>query len=483
MATPPEPGNQTGTSESVFDREAGLKRQLTTRQVSMIALGGAIGTGLFLGSAISVQLAGPGVILSYAAGALIALLLVWALAEMAVAHPIAGSFGVYAEIYLHPWAGFTVRWSYWLAQMVAIGSEMVAASIYCRLWFPHVPAWIWIAGLSLALIYVNARSVGNFGEFEYWFAMIKVATIVVFLVLGAALIFGMGVTPRIGLKNYTGFGGFLPHGWKGVGLGVAMAIFSYFGSEAVAVTAGEASQPQVAVPRALRSMLGRLALFYIGGVAVLVGVMPWTRAGLSESPFVRVFETVGVPAAAAIMNFVVLTAALSSVNTDLYLCTRMIFSLARGGYAPRLFGQLSAQGVPLAALLASSGGMAAALALELRFKEVAYVEMLGAAFFGGLYVWIMIFVTHLIFRRRHHGPLALRAPWYPWTSLAGLLALIAVTLSTWWVPGMKITLEAGIAWLALISVCYLLWARFRKAGGADSPRPGDSGPRTVSSHG
>lgn len=430
----------------------------------MIGLGGAIGTGLFLGSAISVRLAGPGVILSYAAGGLIALLLSWALAEMAVAHPVAGSFGIYAEIYLHPWAGFAMRYSYWLAQAVAIGSEMVAASIYCRLWFPTVPAWLWIAGFSLGLIFINARTVGLFGEFEYWFAMIKVATIVVFIVLGAALLAGLGSKP-IGLANYTAHGGFLPHGWRGVGLGVAMAIFSYLGTEAVAVTAGEAREPEVAVPRALRSMLARLALFYIGGLAVLVGVMPWSEAGLTESPFVRVFSSVGIPAAAAVMNFVVLTAALSSVNTDLYLCARMIFSLARGGYAPRWFGYLNRRGVPVPALLISSAGMLAALVLEIHFSETAYLQMLGAAFMGGLFVWMMIFLTHLVFRRRYQGQLRVRAPGHPWTSLLGLAALAAVTVSTWWIPGMKITLGAGVPWLAFISLCYLVWARWRVRAG------------------
>ncbi len=463
MAAPSNPRPASPTETSILDREAGLQRQLTPRQLSMITLGGAIGTGLFLGSAISVRLAGPGAILSYAAGAVIALPLMWALTEMAVAHPVAGSFGVYAEMYVHPWAGFVMRYSYWLAQAVAIGSEMVAAAIYCRLWFPGVPAWAWIAGFSSALIYVNALTVGSFGEFEYWFAMIKVMTIVIFLILGVALLFGIGFKP-LGTANYTAHGGFLPHGWTGVILGLAMAVFSYLGAEAVAVTAGEASHPAIAVPRAMRAALARLAIFYIGGVAVLVGVMPWNQAGLTESPFVRVFQTVGIPAAADLMNFVVLSAALSSVNTDLYLCARMIFSLSRGGYAPRFLGRLSRQGTPVAALLVSSAGMAAALVLELRFRETAYVHMLGAAFFGGLFVWMMIFVTHLVFRQRYRGTLSWRAPGYPWTSAGGLVALIAVCISTWWVPGMKITLAAGLPWLALISGCYFLWGFWRRPG-------------------
>jgi L-asparagine transporter-like permease len=465
MAAPAEPAAAPTTSppaSSIADREGDLHRQLTPRQISMIALGGAIGTGLFLGSALSVKLAGPGVILSYAAGAALALAVMWALTEMAVAHPVAGSFGVYAEMYLHPWAGFVTRYSYWLAQAVAIGSEVVAASIYMRLWFPQVPGWVWVAGFSAALLYVNARSVATFGTFEYWFAMIKVVTIIAFLILGAALLLGVGFPP-IGATNYIAHGGFLPNGWMGVGLGVAMAVFSYLGVEVVAVAAGEAQEPHVAVPRALRTTLLRLALFYIGGIAVLVGVMPWAEAGLTESPFVRVFRGVGIPAAAGVMNFVVLTAALSSMNCNLYLTSRMIFSLSRGGYAPAALGRLSRQGVPVAALLVSSVGMLAALVMELRFRETAYIHMLGAAFFGGLLVWIVILVTHLVFRRKYRGELRVKAPGYPWVSLAGLAGLGLVAASTWWIPGMRITLAAGLPWLAFISVCYFVWS-YARAG-------------------
>ena len=462
---------QPAEERAILKREAGLRRNLTPRQLSMIALGGAIGTGLFLGSAVSIKLAGPGVILSYAAGALVALALMWALAEMAVAHPVAGSFGVYAEIYIHPWAGFAMRYSYWLAQVVAIGSEVLAAAIYCRYWLPGVPAWVWIAAFSASLVYVNARSVASFGAFEYWFAMIKVVTIVLFLILGLALLLGIGFKP-IGAANFTAHGGFLPHGWTGVGLGVAMAIFSYLGLEVVAVTSGEAEHPEIAVPRAMRQTLLRLALFYVGGMTVLVGVMPWNLAGLAESPFVRVFQSVGIPAAAAVMNFVVLTAALSSVNCNLYLTSRMIFSLARGGYAPAALGRLSRQGTPVRALLVSSAGMLCALLLDLKYHESAYLYMLGAAFFGGLFVWIMIFVTHLAFRRRTRiapaagargdsAPLRF-APPGPWSSLAGIVALVAVGISCWWIPALKITLVGGLPWLAFISLCYLVWKRLRR---------------------
>jgi amino acid transporter, AAT family len=449
----------TPAHSAILEREAGLRRDLTPRQLSMIAVGGAIGTGLFLGSVISVKVAGPAVILSYTAAASIALVLMWALGEMTIAHPVAGSFGVYAEMYLHPWAGFAMRYSYWLGQVIAIGSEMVAVSIYCNHWFPAIPSWFWIAGFSAALISVNASSIANFGTFEYWFAMIKVVTIAIFIVLGAALLLGIGFPP-LGTANYSGQGGFLPKGWTGVLLGIPMAVFSYLGIEIVAVTSGEAKDPTVALPRAMRWTFVRLGVLYIGGLAIVVGVVPWRQLGLGESPFVRVFESAGIPAAAGLMNFVVLTAALSSVNCNLYLTARMLFSLARGGYAPGALGRISKRGVPLTALLASSMGMVAALFLEHWFQGTTYVYMLGSAFFGGLFVWLMIFVTHLAFRKRTANwpqrPTRF-APRGPWSSLSGVAALSAVLISTWWVPGLRITLVAGLPWLLFISLCYFVW--------------------------
>src|SRR5438309_5516248 len=295
----------------VIDREEGLRRKLTPGQLAMIGLGSTIGTGLFLGSAISVKLAGPAVILSFIGGACIAVTMMWALAEMAAAHPAAGSFGLYAEMYLHPWAGFATRLTYWFCMMVVVGSEVVAASIYCKFWFPGTPSWVWIGLFSIVILYVNSISIGSLGTFEYWLSMIKVVTIVAFLILGAALLFGVGFA-KVGLANFTAHGGFLPNGWKGVSLGVILGLFSFFGIEVVGSTAGEAADPKSAVPKALGRTLFALVLFYVAGLALVVGIVPWTQIGLGESPFVRVFRTVGIPAAIHIMNFVVLTAALSS---------------------------------------------------------------------------------------------------------------------------------------------------------------------------
>jgi amino acid transporter, AAT family len=448
-------------SDDAVQRESGLHRELKPHQVAMIGLGCTIGTGLFLGSAISVKLAGPAVILSFLGGALIALTVMWALAEMSVEHPTAGAFGVHAEMYLHPWAGFAIRYTYWLCLVVIIGSEVVAAAIYCQYWFPDVPAWLWIAGFSLAMIYANTLSVGSFGTLEYWFAMIKVVTIAIFLVLGTALLFGFGF-PRIGTTNYTIHGGFFPGGWTGVALGVTMAVFSYLGLEIVGATAGEAADPKMAVPRALRRTLLTLVLFYIGGLAIVVGIVPWNQIGLGQSPFVRVFDTVGIPGAGSMMNFVVLTAALSSATCNLYFTSRLLFSLARGRYAPARLGRLNKRGMPVAAVLASSLGMAAALVLSELFKNTAFVFMIGVAFFGGPLAWITILLTHLAFRRAmaRAGKRILRfAPAGPWSSLLGLIALLGVLLSTWWVPSFHVALLSGPPWLIFVTLAYLVWRR------------------------
>jgi L-asparagine transporter-like permease len=426
-----------------------LTRQLSAPQLAMLAIGGAIGTGLFLGSALAVRTAGPGVILTYVIGAVIALLLMRALGEMAVVHPTAGSFGIYAETYLNRWAGFTVRYTYWAGQCVAIGGEATAIAIYCQWWFPHTPQWMWILIFTAALLYVNARSVGNFGSFEYWFAMIKVVAIIGFIFTGALLIRGTG------FSNLTNHGGFLATGWRGVWMAIVFVIFSYVGTEVVAVTAGEAKDPEVALPRAVRTMAARLILFYLCAVFVLVTIVPWTQiqpgSDVSASPFVRVFQLIGIPAAAHIVNFVVITAAASSMNCNLYLVSRMMFSLARSGYAPASWGKLSGRGTPVRALAISAAGLGLALLISVLAPDSAFVFLFGISLFGGLYAWLIIFITHVMFRYRRN------VKWSPVQSIAsviGAVAIIAILPTTWWVAGMRITLIAGVAWLAILTVAF-----------------------------
>jgi len=448
---------------ALMDKESGLARQLSQRQLAMIAIGGAIGTGLFLGSSLAVQAAGPSVIITYVLGAVVAILLMGALSEMAAVHPTAGSFGVYAEMYLSPWAGFVTRYTYWAAECIAIGAEATAVAIYCKFWLPTVPGWAWIVGCSIGLIYVNARSVGNFGEFEYWFSTIKVVAIVLFIAFGASVLTGITHT-SVGTSNYTSHGGFFPQGFSGTWIALVFVIYSYIGTEAVAVSAGEAKDPERTVPRAMRSMVARLTIFYVGAIAVLVGVVPWDRiqpgGDVKASPFVTVFTLVGVPAAAHIINFVVLTAALSSMNCNLYIVTRTLFSLSRGGYAPAGLGRLRPNGAPLNALLVSSAGLGIAAAITILVPERAYVYLFGLSLFGGLFAWLIIFITHLVFRRKwvksDRGPLPFKMIGYPVTTILGIALMLAILATEWWAKGMRIALIAGLPWLGLISLAYFL---------------------------
>ncbi len=434
--------------------EHGLVRQLSAGQQAMMAIGGAIGTGLFLGSGLSVNVAGPGVIVSYLIAAIVSLLLGVALTEMCVANPTAGSFGVYAGHYISPLAGYSVRLSYWLMEVVATGGHLVAASIYMQVWFPHVPGALWIAAFSAALLHLNTRAVGTFGRFEYWLAMIKVVAIAVFVALGVTLLWGgASSTPA------SGAGGsgraFFPFGATGVWLATCFVIYSFIGVEIVGVTSGEASDPKRTIPRAFRRMVLLLSGLYLVTVTLLLTLVPWQQLGVGESPFVTVLGHSGVVAAASLMNLVVLSAALSSANANLYLISRTLFSLSRAGFVPGWLGAVSASGVPVRALLASSAGLAVAIVVRALWPDSAYVWFFGVALFGALFVWLMIFATHVAFTykappdmRRFPARLARAA------SALGVAAMAAMLLSTWWAPGLRITLLAGVPWLLVLVAGY-----------------------------
>src|SRR5215467_5517558 len=439
-----------------------LKRRLTQRQLSMLAIGGAIGVGLFLGSSVTIRLAGPGVIVSYLLGAVIALIVSYSLVEMAVAHPVAGSFGVYAQTYLSPWAGFSVRATYGLVQIIAIGAEVTAVGIYFAFWFPTVPSWVWVTAVSIGLVVLNMQQVARFGEFEYWFALIKVLAITVFIVVGLALILGLGSRPAVGLSNLTSHGGFLPYGWKGVWLALTLVLTSYMGVEIIAVTAGEAERPEVTIPRSMRAIVYRLILFYVFAIAIMLAMTPWNLMSpgkdITGSPFVRAFSDVGIPYVASIMNLVVITAALSSSNTDLYLTTRMLFSLSRSRHAPEWLGRLSESGVPRRALAVSTGGMVAAILLAIYAPAKAFLLLYGIAVAGMLFVWIAILVTHLAFRRVL-GPdrvarLPLHLRFVPYSTWLGIIALVGITASTFFVDGLQYSVPAFASLLLLISLAY-----------------------------
>jgi AAT family amino acid transporter len=447
-----------------------LTRRLTQRQLSMITLGGAIGVGLFLGSSVTIRLAGPGVILSYLLSAIVALIVAYSVAEMAVVHPVAGSFGIYAQTYLNDWSGFAIRITYAFVQIIAVGAEVTAVAIYFALWFPTVPSWVWVVAVSIGLVVLNAMHVGNFAEFEFWFAIIKVLAIVFFILIGLALIFGLGHHAAIGFSNLTAHGGFLPHGWPGVWLALTLTLTSYMGVEIVGITAGEAEQPEKTIPRAMRTVAFRMILFYVLSLTVMLAMTPWdkmgTGQGLTGSPFVQTFATAGIPYAAAIMNIVVITAALSSANTNLYLITRMLFSLSRGGYLPSALGRISNNGVPHRALFVSTGGMAAAILLAIFVPGNAFLLLYGIAVAGMFFVWGVILVAHVAFRRKL-GPasvaaLPIRLALSPYSEAVGLIALAAICISTFFVQGLQYTVPAFAPLLLIVTLMFFWKTHHRR---------------------
>ena len=444
-----------------------LSRQLSAAQQTAMALGGAIGTGLFLASGLAVNVAGPAIILSYVIVAGISLLLGRALTDMAVAHPTAGAFGVWAGIYVSPFAGYAVRVSYWLMEVIATGGQLVAASIYMGYWFPDVPGAAWVLAFAVALIYVNSRAVGRLGTVEYWLVMIKVAAVALFAGVAVLVVFGLTGEPATGFDTLTAHGGFAPFGAAGVWLGCCFVIYSFIGTEIVAVTSGEAEDPARTVPRAMRRMVFGLSAIYIVTITLLLALTPWSQLGAGESPFVTVLRRLGIPGAAGLMNFVVLTAALSSANANLYLIVRTLFSLARAGFVAPALGNVTHAGAPVNALLVSGLGLGAAVLVRALWPGSAYIWFFGVALFGALFVWLMIFVTHIAFR----------APAVPAGSCAGAALIAGILVSTWWVPDLRSTLIAGGPWLLLLAVGYRLSAR---SGGLvqESPQQvgGDSPP-------
>jgi L-asparagine transporter-like permease len=372
---------------------------------------------------------------------------------MSAVHPAAGSFGVYADLYVNRWAGFVARYGYWFSVVIVVGSEVVAAAIYMRHWYPGVPPLVWMVTFALLLLAINLFSVAHSGTFEYWFALLKVVTIFVFIVTGAALLFAGKVKPQ-----YVAQDGFAPQGWSAPLLAISFGLYSFLGIEMVAISSGEARSSRE-VARATRIAFLLLVLVYVGAMAVLVGVLPWKNAGVSESPFVTVFRVAGIPAAGFIMNVVVLSAALSGANASLYVTSRMLFSIARSGYAPQRMGVLNQNGVPMGALLVSMLGIVGAILLQLRTQH-AYLYIINAALVGGMIAWLISLAAHVRFRRvvtaDQLAAAGLRSPLGATGSIAGFIAIIAAIACTWWVSQSSVAAQSAGIYLIVLTAAYLL---------------------------
>lgn len=465
----PGPSEPKSSELRPSDQEHGLRHQLSAGQMAMVGVGGSISTGLLLGSAAAMQIAGPAVILTFALAAFINWTVAMALGELASLHPAAGSFGVYADLYLNEWAGFVARAGYWAAIAISIGAELVASATYMAYWFPEVPALLWVVLFSVFLLAINLRTVGDYGRFEFWFSMIKLVTIFGFIVIGAGLLLTRHVAPQ-----YTAVGGFFPNGAFAPLLAMGIALYTFAGLEMVAVTTGESRSPEE-IPRALRTTFIVLTVVYLGAITVLAGVMPWNQTGASESPFVTVFRKAGFPAATHVMNFVVLTAALSGANAALYISSRMLFSLGRTGWAPAAFGRLNESGSPKPALMGSSFGIVLALVMERWAPKNAFVSILGAALTGLLLAWLISLAAHVRFRQRisseQLAALPMRSPMGIWGSALGFALIVVAFVETAWAS--RLTAISGVAYLLLLSVAYVMLKRSwgPKQGEGRRPKP------------
>ena len=425
----------------------------------MVAVGGSIGTGLLLGSAAAIEVAGPAVILTFVLAALITWMVTLALGELASLHPAAGSFQLYGDLYLGEWAGFLSGAGYWAAIAISIGAEMVASATYMAFWFPGVPGVLWVAIASVLLLGVNMLSVGRYGRFEYWFAMIKVVVVAAFIVLGASLMSSGRTAPQ-----YTAQGGMFPRGALATLLALPFALYTFAGVEFVAVTSGE-SRSTGEIARATRLTAVLLTVVYLGAIVVLTGVMPWNRAGVHESPFVTVFRTVRIPGAGHLMNFAVLTAALSGANAALYAASRTLFSLARNGWAPAALGRLNRAGSPTFAVIVSAGPIVVALVLERWAPQQAFVSIVNAALFGLLLSWLVSLASHVRFRRTASASelagLPRRSPLGATGSALGFVLILLAILKTWW--DSRVVLASGVVYLLVLNVAYLLLRNTHRA--------------------
>jgi len=448
-----------------------LHRGLQERHIRLMALGSAIGVGLFLGSANAIRLAGPAILLSYVLGGLAIFIIMRALGEMAVQNPVAGSFSRYAQDYLGPLPGYLTGWNYWFMWLMTCIAEITAVGVYMGVWFPDVPQWIWALAALVTMGAVNLAAVKAYGEFEFWFAMIKVVTIVLMILGGGAMIvFGLGNQGvPTGISNLWTHGGFMPNGAKGMLMALQMVMFAYLGVEMIGLTAGEADNPKKSIPDAINSVFWRILIFYVGALFVILSIYPWNELGTHGSPFVMTFEKLGIKSAAGIINFVVLTAALSSCNGGIYSTGRMVYNLAQQGQAPRTFAVTSGSGIPHRAILLSLVALLFGVLLNYLVPAQVFVWVTSAATFGAIWTWAIVLITQMKYRRSlsdaAREQLVFRMPFFPYASYLALAFLALVIGLMAYFPDTRVALIVGPLWLVSLTVLYYVFGLGRKAIG------------------
>lgn len=437
-----------------------LHRGLEERHITLMSLGAAIGVGLFLGSASAIKLAGPGILLGYGFAGLIMFFIMRALGEMAIQKPVAGSFSKYARDYLGPLAGYITGWNYWFLWVVTCMAEITAVGIYMEYWFPDVPRWIWALSALIIMTTVNFLAVKAYGELEFWFALIKIVTIIAMIVVSLGMIiFGIGNGGiATGIANLWEHGGIFPNGIKGVLLSLQMVMFAYLGIEMIGVTAGEVKNPEKSLSRAIDSVFWRILIFYVGALFVIMSIYPWNEIGTKGSPFVLTFEEFGLPAAAGIINFVVLTAALSSCNSGIFSTGRMLFNLADHGEASEKFNKLTKNGVPGMAVLASAAALLVGVVLNYIVPAKVFTWVTSIATFGAIWTWGVILLSQIRYRKglsaAEKNNLKFKVPLFPFTSYVSLAFLALVIGLMAYSPDTRIALIIGPLWLGLLTAVY-----------------------------
>jgi len=436
-----------------------LKRGLESRHIQMIALGGTIGVGLFMGSASTIQWTGPSVLLAYITAGIFIYFIMRAMGEMLYLEPNTGSFATFGYKYIHPLAGYLTAWSNWFQWVIVGMAEIIAVGAYMQYWFPDLPAWIPGIIAMVMLGAANLISVKSFGEFEFWFSLIKVVTIILMIIAGFGLIFfGIGNGGEaIGFSNLWEHGGFFTGGWTGFFFALSLVIGAYQGVELIGITAGEAKDPRKTLTSAIQSIIWRILIFYIGAILVIVTVYPWDQLQSVGSPFVATFAKVGITAAAGIINFVVITAAMSGCNSGIYSAGRMLYTLGVNGQAPKFFTKISSQGVPIVGTMGVLIGLAVGVVLSYIAPENLFVYVYSASVLPGMVPWFVILISQIKFRKAKGAEMdkhPFKMPFAPVTNYVTIAFLLMVLVGMWLNDDTRISLIAGIVFLGIVTLSY-----------------------------